>query len=533
MSSISSQQHQDYLILTHNIELLNTISQTNKMASKIKETGIDTTDFNDLYDNSFNFKEIKRKYINNLISYSFLKKISSLYQWPIGCIGNLIDNSIFHGKSNIIKIDVKCYNKEVFQILHLADKDIDISKITKPNSNLSFYSDFNNKKIVLSIIDNGIGISSEIFNKMMFSFGDKSEKNLNNTLHNYYNFGITLKSSCMRLSDSLLIISKTKNEFSIGLISNSMQMKINNDLIVTPIVNYIHKDNIFEFKSQYALQSLNLILNEVRFLFWNEEELFSYIKTFQTGTHIFLFDFKQFSPKKENLGNLNNFELLFDYNEKDILYNIFYIFNNNRDLIDVSLKKYIQNLYLNNNCNIYIFDELIDLKNSDINQLRNFHDSYKENKNEIKDDKIEIINTNFSIQCDKKNEIKCLIFDNELYNGILIKKNEETFMNEILKKKYNIKFSTIEQNEILLFLKGRLISRLNQKKLGDLSYFEKNKNKKENQLKKNYTNNWFGYIELPDNSLYETVSTKTEFKDKILFSYFYSKLFNLLKKIQE
>ena len=133
----------------------------------------------------------------------------------------------------------------------------------------------------------------------------------------------------------------------------------------------------------------------------------------------------------------------------------------------------------------------------------------------------------------KKNEIKCLIFDNELYNGILIKKNEETFMNEILKKKYNIKFSIIEQNEILLFLKGRLISRLNQKKLGDLSYFEKNKNKKENQLKKNYTNNWFGYIELPDNSLYETVSTKTEFKDKILFSYFYSKLFNLLKKIQE
>ena len=54
MSSTSSQQHQDYLILTHNIELLNSISQANKMASKIKETGIDTTDFNDLYDNSFN-----------------------------------------------------------------------------------------------------------------------------------------------------------------------------------------------------------------------------------------------------------------------------------------------------------------------------------------------------------------------------------------------------------------------------------------------------------------------------------------------
>ena len=146
MSSTSSQQHQDYLILTHNIELLNSISQTNKMASKIKETGIDTTDFNDLYDNSFNFKEIKRKYINNLISYSFLKKISSLYQWPLGCISNLVDNSIYHGNSKNIKIDVKCYNKEVFQILSLENKDVDISKIVKPNTNLSHYSDFNKKK---------------------------------------------------------------------------------------------------------------------------------------------------------------------------------------------------------------------------------------------------------------------------------------------------------------------------------------------------------------------------------------------------
>ena len=533
MSSISSQQHQDYLILTHNIELLNSISQTNKMASKIKETGIDTTDFNDLYDNSFNFKEIKRKYINNLISYSFLKKISSLYQWPLGCISNLIDNSIYHGNSKNIKIDVKCYNKEVFQILSYENKDVDLSKIVKPNTNLSHYSDFNKKKIVLSIIDDGNGISSEIFNKMMFSFGDKSEKNLNNTLHNYYNFGITLKSSCMRLSDSMLIITKTKDEFSIGLISHSMQMKINNDLIVTPIVNYTHKDNNFEFKSQFALQSLNLILNEARFLFWNEEELFNYIKTFNTGTHIFLYDFKQFSPKKENLGNLSNLELLFDYVEKDILYNLFYIFDNNRELIDVSLKKYILNLYLNNSSNIYIFDELIDIKNSDIMQLKNLHDSYKEIKGEIKEDKIEIIEPNFNIHNNNLNEIKCLIFDNELYNGVLIKKNEQNFYDEILKKKYNINISNNNQNEILLFLKGRLITRLNQKKFGDLAYFEKKKNKKENIAKKNCTEFWFGYIELPDNSLYETVSTKTEFKDKILFSYFYSKLYNLLKKFQQ
>ena len=336
----------------------------------------------------------------------------------------------------------------------------------------------------------------------------------------------------MRLSDSMLIITKTKDEFSIGLISHSMQMKINNDLIVTPIVNYTHKDNNFEFKSQFALQSLNLILNETRFLFWNEEELFNYIKTFETGTHIFLYDFKQFSPKKENLGSLSNLELLFDYNEKDILYNLFYIFDDNRELIDVSLKKYILNLYLNNNSNIYIFDNLIDIKNSELMQLKNLHDSYKEIKGEIKEDKIEIIEPNFNIHNDNLNEIKCLIFDNELYNGVLIKKNEQNFYDEILKKKYNINISNNNQNEILLFLKGRLITRLNQKKFGDLAYFEKKKNKKENIAKKNCTEFWFGYIELPDNSLYETVSTKTEFKDKILFSYFYSKLYNLLKKFQ-
>ena len=66
----------DYLILSHNIELLNANSKRNERACKLKETSSDTFDLCE--DNTFNFKELKRKYINNLISWSFIKKISDL-----------------------------------------------------------------------------------------------------------------------------------------------------------------------------------------------------------------------------------------------------------------------------------------------------------------------------------------------------------------------------------------------------------------------------------------------------------------------
>jgi hypothetical protein len=91
-------------------------------------------------------------------------------------------------------------------------------------------------------------------------------------------------------------------------------MKMHNDLILTPLVNYeIIKDeknegkNKYIFKSQMGLQSENIILNEIRFLFLSIYDIFSFADKFETGTHIFIFDLKQFSGDKKYLNKINNF----------------------------------------------------------------------------------------------------------------------------------------------------------------------------------------------------------------------------------
>ena len=154
-----------------------------------------------------------------------------------------------------------------------------------------------------------------------------------NNNSNYLNKNINIKSCCLRLGDSFFILSKTKNELNIGLISKQLQMKMNNDLILTPLVNYIiQKDKDknttkYIFKSQMGLQSENIILNEIRFLFWSIDEIFSYANKFETGTHIFIYDLRQFSNNKEYFNKASNFELFFAYKNdikidyNDILYN--------------------------------------------------------------------------------------------------------------------------------------------------------------------------------------------------------------------
>ena len=53
------------------------------------------TDTNDLLNmNFYSFEEIKKNYLNNLITWQFLKSLSDFYKWPLGCLGNFIKNSI-------------------------------------------------------------------------------------------------------------------------------------------------------------------------------------------------------------------------------------------------------------------------------------------------------------------------------------------------------------------------------------------------------------------------------------------------------
>ena len=365
---------EEYKILEQNLEVLNKNREKYKKTMKIRDIGIDTTSFSEFFDNSFNFKEIKSDYLSNLISFSFSKKVGGFYQWPLLCFSNLIENSIIHGKATNININANCYESEIYKRLELATKNTDLAGYIPSSSSLEKYGgDYSNKILVITISDNGVGIEKEIFNKILFYFDakDTSITSCINNNQNYLNKNINIKTCCMRLGDSVFILSKTKSELNIGLISKQLQMKMHNDLILTPLVNYeIVKDeknegkNKYIFKSQMGLQSENIILNEIRFLFWSIDELFSFADKFETGTYIFIFDLKQFSNDKNHINKINNFELFFGYKREydlkynDILYNTIlkqrYLNddknkNNLLNTIDVSLRKYLELFLLNYN----------------------------------------------------------------------------------------------------------------------------------------------------------------------------------------
>ena len=562
---------EEYKILEQNLEVLNKNREKYKRTMKIRDIGIDTTSFSEFFDNSFNFKEIKSDYLSNLISFSFLKKVGGFYQWPLLCFSNLIENSIIHGKATNIDININCYDSEIYKRLELANKNTNLSEYQSPPSQLEKYGgDYTNKVLVLSIGDNGGGIEKEIFNKILFCFDakDTSITSCINNNQNYLNKNINIKSCCLRLGDSVFFLSKTKQELNIGLISKQLQMKMHNDLILTPLVNYeIIKDeknegkNKYIFKSQMGLQSENIILNEIRFLFWSIDEIFSFADKFDSGTHIFIFDLKQFSPNKNMLNKINNFELFFGYKSEndlkynDILYNTIlkqkYLNDENNknnflNVIDVSLRKYLELFLFNyNGVNINLLSEKINTENNIINKLssivrNNIYSNEVINtdnnsENILNKENILIIDDSFSLKGKKdlnKEKINIILLKGELYKGILIKKSdkkEDTI--KLIKDTFNEDVTdTIEDlinNNILIYLENRLICRLGQNKFGDIPYFIKKKKEKD------WYYNYMGYIELPKNGLYELNLIKSEFKDNSMSFIFFSKINNLIKKLNK
>ena len=490
-------------------------------------------DTNDLINmNFYSFEEIKKNYLNNLITWEFLKSLSDFYKWPIGCLGNFLKNSLKDYVSS----------KNIY---------IDIAKIK-------------NDEIYLSIKDDGKGISCLDFNGIMFSFIKNQNKELN-----YFQYGFSMKASAMRLADSFLIISKTAKEVSIGMISKKLQKKIKeNDYILTPIINYRIEKKIetnkmkYIPKSNYPYESINLILEVTSFLFKNTDELMEYFDTFDTGTHIFLFDLKTkdreigylktLNENNFNFGNFtknicSNYELLFNEEENDIYLNEDYEFNEDikKNIIDFSFKKYISFMLLKpcRNINIFLFKKKIECENP----YYNIKLMSKEGNN-IK--KITYLNYDNEGGNDKKEKIDCFNIEGSEYKGILFNEN---FIDSITSNT-NIGIDDIKEkdylNGILLYKDNILIRRLNQPFFGEINFFIKkmvNINDKlykanENEFyniipdtKNNICKNIFkrnGYIELPSIG-FELTFNNMEIKDQALFGYIYNKIKNLSQNIKK
>ena len=490
-------------------------------------------DTNDLINmNFYSFEEIKKNYLNNLITWEFLKSLSDFYKWPIGCMGNFLKNSLKDYVSS----------KNIY---------IDIKKIK-------------NDEIYLSIKDDGKGISCLDFNGIMFSFIKNQNKELN-----YFQYGFSMKASAMRLADSFLIISKTAKEVSIGMISKELQKKIKeNDYILTPIVNYRIEKKIetnkmkYIPKSNYPYESINLILEITSFLFKSTDELMEYFDTFDTGTHIFLFDLKTkdreigylktLNENNINLGNFtknvcSNYELLFDEEENDIYLNEDYEFNEDikKNIIDFSFKKYISFMLLKpcRSINIFLFGIKIECENP----YYNIKLMSKEGNN-IK--KITYLNYADDGGNDKGEKIDCFNIEGSEYKGILFNEN---FIDSITSNT-NIGIDDIKEkdylNGILLYKDNILIRRLNQPFFGEINFFIKkmvnindklcktNENEYYNIIpdtKDNICKNIFkknGYIELPSIG-FELTFNNMEIKDQALFGYIYNKIKILIQNINK
>ena len=102
-----------------NVQMVNLNSNLNSIST-------DTSDL--VGQDFFTFEEIKKNYLNNLISWTFLKKLSEFNQWSLGCIGNFIMNSLKEQVSaKNIYIQFEKYNND--------NKEIDVKLFLIQNGN--------------------------------------------------------------------------------------------------------------------------------------------------------------------------------------------------------------------------------------------------------------------------------------------------------------------------------------------------------------------------------------------------------------
>lgn len=516
----------DLLLLTNDISISN-VNQEIINKNLKKDVSTDTREL--IFENEFDFEVLKKNYLNNLVSWTFLKKLSDFNQWPLGCLGNIIENSLKpEVDSQNIFVDARAYNKYVYTDIEKnypeeITEDFLKEKYSKYEGiSLQAINDFSHKIIVLSIKDDGKGIPSDEFNRIFYSFSTNDNKE-----YNFFKYGISLKTSAIRLSNSFFIISKTSNEVNIGLMSKNMQNKLESDFIFTPIVNYYYEKNLtYIAKSNLSQQSLNFILNEIKFLFFDQDEIFNYISNMKTGTHIFLYDLRQISANKDDVNQLKNFELFFDLNDNDIYYNFFDIQVGERSYIDCSFVNYLKYFFLDfkSNCNFYLFSSKIKL----CNPLKKMFDFIKESNYS----QINKIKHNLKFD---GNATKGFLIDNEIYKGILLNEDiikliHEDYRNWNLNKD-NDADHVLDQinllfNGILLYSNNRLISRTNQNKFGDITYFVKkyeNFYRKQNVRKKKFLFPICGFLELPT-STYGLLYNKTVlliFLTFLIFLFFY------------
>jgi len=112
-----TKKEEDLLITSSNLNTINNAFENpntdNSDCPPPRDVGTDTNDL--ILENNLNFENKKENDLNKIISWSFLKRLSDMNQWPLGCLGNFIENSFKKEvDSKNVLIDVRAYNKYVY-----------------------------------------------------------------------------------------------------------------------------------------------------------------------------------------------------------------------------------------------------------------------------------------------------------------------------------------------------------------------------------------------------------------------------------
>lgn len=559
-------QKGEHILITHSLSYLNSKRGLDGMGSstshnqmtvskpQMTDKSVDTSDFD--YDNTMNFDEMKKYFTNTFLSWKYLKDQCKYYQWPLKCVMNIIENSL-KTSNNSTQVEVNLY------LFNKANNEIDLKNsvfniemnVFKPEQSETTSIE-NKENLCLLIKDNGNGIEIDDFNEIISSI--KTIHSEEETQKNLFKHNLTLKLSALRLGNSVCFLTKTQNSISISLISKTLQKKIDSEFIFSPILNmHINKearslnsksklidDLIFErFVPQSYLhkQSLNLIFNEVKFMFKTKENFLSYLEQINNGTQIFIYDLRQISKsfKASNPKQiLENYELFFDFHRKDIIFNQFFSIIQNENLVDVSLKSLLRHYFLSPPVNVCIYllgskvdmiNPLITVRNvseeKDIAEIQNLDISSSVKK---------IINKN------SQNAIKINGIGNCQYNGIIF--NKEYLLSLMKSEIFSGQFEKRHfLNGILIYLNGVLVSRYRQAFLGDYVYFLNETTQTntvcncvddETCLCKYEIKSNIGYVELVNNTI-QLLPNKADFSDGIVRGIVYSGIWNLISYMKK
>jgi hypothetical protein len=475
----------EHLIISHNVEYLNKKRKSNQLNNICVSVGVDTSDLCKL--NNYNINQLKLEYVNNYISWKFLKDQASYFQFPLCCIMTFVDNAA-KPEVKAKKISINMYlfdNPRSITFHENNDYDMDDPQfsVLEPNN----LKNIKEKILCLSIKDNGKGMDKEEFNQTMLSYSDNRYQDIvdNNSMR----YGLNMKFSAIRLGSSFFIISKSENYLSFGLISKNLSKKVDEDLVFIPVVNYwinkntkdtystdqyennsnMHASDIFNVK--YVSQNpsnkvlLNILFPEIIFIFKDKENFYDYCNKMNTGTQIFIFNLNQIH-QRESFTNLDNYELSINIEKKDIIYNLFRKLIPRNNLIDVSLKEYISHYYL-----VHPENLVITLLGEPVNLVNPLYTVYLQNTDKTKE---ELHENNSGLIYSNNNSMKiqhsCIRINSELYSGILF---NDGYLNSVFKNVYasNLFQPSLYDNGILVYKDNILVLRYLQKSLGDYTHF--------------------------------------------------------------